>query len=126
VAEKTLQVAVTSADKNLVALSQPKFVGDSKPQPGTPAVVLLVRPQEAVQAVQALAQAFADFYGAVADFNRAQFRLYRALGRPAQCLAQDTPPLSAPNTLPLAPALSPEVEILPPLLPSPVATGKAG
>ena len=43
-----------------------------------------MRPQEAVAAVQALAQAYADYYGAVADANRAQFRLYRALRRPAR------------------------------------------
>ena len=105
VAENTLSVAVTSADKNLAALSQPKVVGN--------VVVLLVRPQEAVQAVQALAQAYADYYGAVADFNRAQFRLYRALGRPAQCLAQE-------GTL-STPAVAPDVEITLPLIPRPAS-----
>jgi hypothetical protein len=37
----------------------------------------------AVQAVQSLGQAYLDYFGAVADANRAQFRLYRALGQPA-------------------------------------------
>jgi len=46
--------------------------------------------------VQALAQAYTDFYAAVADYNRAQFRLYRALGHPAQCLASLVPELPAP------------------------------
>ena len=32
---------------------------------------------------QTLAQAYNDYYGAIADHNRAQFRLYRALGYPA-------------------------------------------
>ena len=50
----------------------------------------MIRPQEAVAAVQALAQAYNDYYGAVADYNRAQFRLYRALGHPAQMLLGDT------------------------------------
>jgi hypothetical protein len=36
-----------------------------------------------------LAQAYTDYYGAVADFNRAQFRLYRALAYPAQVLLDD-------------------------------------
>ena len=54
---------------------------------GAGAIALLVRPQEAVAAVQALAQAYNDFYGAVADYDRAQFRLYHALGNPAQALA---------------------------------------
>ncbi len=74
-------------------------------------MVLLVRPQEAVAAVQALAQAYVDYYGAVADANRAQFRLYRALGQPAQCLVheQRTPTLCPPGAgLPEPPALSPD------------------
>jgi outer membrane protein TolC len=78
-AQKGLQAALASADKNLAALSQTKQTGG--------VVQLLVRPQEAVAAVQALAQAYADYSGAVADTNRAQFRLYRALGRPAQAFA---------------------------------------
>jgi outer membrane protein TolC len=75
-AAQGVQSARNSADKNLVALGQTKGAGNQ--------VVLLVRPQEAVAAVQALAQAYSDYYGAVADANRAQFRLYRALGQPAQ------------------------------------------
>jgi hypothetical protein len=80
-AEKGVRAALASADKNLSALSQTKQTGG--------VVQLLVRPQEAVAAVQALAQAYSDYYGAIADANRAQFRLYRALGRPAQALAGD-------------------------------------
>jgi outer membrane protein TolC len=79
-AAKEVEWAVKSIDKNLILLGQTKGVGDL--------VVTLVRPQEAVAAVQALAQAYLDHYTAVADANRAQFRLYRALGKPAQCLAQ--------------------------------------
>ena len=48
--------------------------------------MLVFRPQEAVAAVAALDQAYRDYYAAVADPNRAQFRLYRALGHPAQGL----------------------------------------
>ena len=46
---------------------------------------------EAWRAVQALSQAYTDFYSAVADYNRAQFRLYRALGHPAQVLGGGEP-----------------------------------
>ena len=81
VAEKGLRSAVQSADKNLVALKQTKGAGAL--------TVLLVRPQEAVSAIQALSQAYIDYYGAVGDANRAQFRLYRALGQPADYLLQD-------------------------------------
>lgn len=83
-AEKGVRASLTSADQNLLALGQTKRVGGQ--------LVLLVRPQEAVQAVQALAQAYNDYYGAVADSNRAQFRLYRALGQPLQCVMQDAKP----------------------------------
>ena len=39
------------------------------------------RPIEVLQPIQALAQARGDHLDAVLDYNRAQFRLYRALGR---------------------------------------------
>ena len=81
VADKGVRAAQASADKNLLLLSKTKSEGGK--------VVVLVRPLEAVAAVQALAQAYVDYYGAVADANRAQFRLYRALGQPAQCLLQE-------------------------------------
>ena len=110
-----LQAAVQSADKNLVALGQTKGVGAL--------TTLLVRPQEVVAAIQTLSQAYLDYYGAVADANRAQFRLYRALGQPAQFLVQEeqrsklcAPELPAPATLapptaevPPAPRLQPPV-----------------
>jgi len=51
----------------------------------------VVRAQEVIAAIQALAQAYTDYYVDVADDNRAQFRLYHALGRPAQALAGDGP-----------------------------------
>jgi outer membrane protein TolC len=82
-AEAGLRDAVESADQNLEGLGQTKRTGE-----GAAALVLpVIRPQEAVASVQALAQAYADYYSAVADFNRAQFRLYRALGAPAQAAA---------------------------------------
>jgi hypothetical protein len=90
-AEKELKDALDSVDKNFEGLSQTKRAGD--------VVLLVTRPQEVVAAVQALGQAYADYYGAIADANRAQFRLYRALGHPAQNL---TAPESAcqPVSLP--------------------------
>src|SRR5262249_33119011 len=77
--------AVETADKNLRGLVPGKKVADR------PALVF--RPQEAVAAVAALDQAYRDYYAAVADHNRAQFRLYRALGHPAQCLTNATKPI---------------------------------
>src|SRR5262249_47856983 len=79
-AEEELRNAVGSAEKNFEGLGQVKRAGNL--------IILLIRPQEATAAVQALAQAYNDYYGTVADYNRAQFRLYRALGHPAQLLAE--------------------------------------
>jgi outer membrane protein TolC len=90
-AEKGVKLSRESADKNLEGLSQPKVVGG--------AITLIVRPQEAVASVQALAQAYYDYYGAVADYDRAQFRLYHALGHPAQMLAGDRPACAFPTGL---------------------------
>jgi outer membrane protein TolC len=87
VAEGGIRAAKLSVEANLTALGQTKGAGNL--------TVTLVRPQEVVAAIQALAQAYSDYYTAVADSNRAQFRLYRALGQPAQCLAQDDTMLSS-------------------------------
>ena len=86
-AEPALREAVDLVQKSTEGLGQTRRIGD--------ALTLVVRPQEAVAAVQAFAQANADFFAAVADYNRAQFRLYRALGHPAQCLANAVPQPSA-------------------------------
>lgn len=98
-AEREVRAAIESADKNLVALGQTKTAGNL--------VILLVRPQEAVAAVQALAQAYGDYYTAVADANRAQFRLYRALGQPSEIPGHEHGPVLPPPDAPmLAPAPS--------------------
>jgi hypothetical protein len=73
-----LKEAAETVKTNLEGLSQTRRVGDT--------LVLVFRPQEVVAAVQALDQAYRDYFGAIADANRAQFRLYRALGHPAQCV----------------------------------------
>jgi outer membrane protein TolC len=87
-AEQEVKDAVESAELNLEGLKGTK--GTAKE------AVLLVRPQEVVASVQALAQAYAEFYAAVADYDRAQFRLYRALGRPAQGLTCEPMPSVVP------------------------------
>jgi hypothetical protein len=57
-----------------------------------------------VASLQGLAQAYADYYGAIADYDRAQFRLYHALGHPAQADANHqltaTPAPPMPETDP--------------------------
>lgn len=100
-AEDGVANAVATAEKNLQGLGQTKRVGEQ--------LVLVFRPQEAVAAISALDQAYRDFYQAVGDHNRAQFRLYRALGHPGQAVCQTGKPA---ETLPATtvPAAAPEPE----------------
>lgn len=92
-AEAELRDAGESLASNLGGLGQTRSAGG--------VLILLIRPQEAVAAVQALAQAYADYFGAVGDYDRAQFRLYHALGHPARALAEN-PPCPAPLPAPTA------------------------
>ncbi len=77
-AEPALRDAVELMQKSLEGLGQTRRAGEL--------VTLIVRPQEVVAALQLLAQTNADFHAAVGDSNRAQFRLYRALGHPSGAL----------------------------------------
>ncbi len=76
-AESELKEAIQSADKNFVGLRETT-------RPAGELLNLVVRPQEVVASLQALNTAFQDYASAVSTFNRAQFELYRAMGRPAQ------------------------------------------
>jgi outer membrane protein TolC len=59
------------------------------------------RPIEVLQPIQALAQARTEYLNAVLDYNRGQFRLYRAVGRPP---LPPTTPNPAARPLPDPPA----------------------
>jgi outer membrane protein TolC len=100
-AEQELRQALRSADENYQGLGQVKRAGGN-------IVVLIIRPLEVVAALQALMSAYFNYFGTVADYNRAQFRLYRALGNPAQELAGRDgvcgPPLTAPAPAAVVPA----------------------
>ncbi|MDB5310904.1 MAG: hypothetical protein JWO38_5106 [Gemmataceae bacterium] len=78
-AEVGLKAAVASYEGNLKGLSETVRVGEL--------LQLVNRPQEAVAALQQLQQAYINFYTSSNDYSRAQFRLFRALGYPAQGLA---------------------------------------
>jgi hypothetical protein len=80
-AEAELRDAVDLADRNVQGLGQTKSAGN--------VLIPIIRPQEAEAAIQSLAQAYGDYYTGVADYDRAQFRLYHALGHPAQALTGD-------------------------------------
>ncbi|HXG10405.1 MAG TPA: TolC family protein [Gemmataceae bacterium] len=93
-AESGLRDAVDSMNKNFEGLGQTRRAGEL--------LLLVIRPQEAVAALGQLAQAYNDYYGAVGDYNRAQFRLYRALGQPAQFVTHSNV-ADAPPDCPTAP-----------------------
>ena len=104
-AEDGLKEAAQTVRTNLEGLGQTRRLGDS--------LVLVFRPQEAVAAVQSLDQAYRDYFGAVADVNRAQFRLYRALGQPADgILAPKGAAGPTPPTLP-TPGPAPDPKLVP-------------
>ena len=69
-AEAELKFALLSYAGNLKGLSETVRAGDL--------LVLVNRPQEVVAALQQLQQAYIDYYTTSNDYNRAQFRLFRA------------------------------------------------
>jgi hypothetical protein len=107
-AEEEVQSAVETATKSLALVRQTRTIGN------TP--VLILRPQEVVQSIQALDQAYRDYYGAVADTNRAQFRLYRALGHPAQCVIREQREAAPPSSTVIV-RPSPKVILSTPVIP---------
>jgi len=78
-AEAEVQAALESYKGNLRGLSETVRAGNL--------LVLVNRPQEAEAALAQLQQAYIDYYTSANDYNRAQFRLFHALGYPAQKLA---------------------------------------
>jgi outer membrane protein TolC len=79
ISEKGLQQAQQAYAGNLEGFGQLTAVEDVK--------VLKNRAQEVVAALQLLARAYDSYFSSVNDYNRAQFRLFRALGYPAEGLA---------------------------------------
>jgi outer membrane protein TolC len=78
-AEAGLKAAVASYQGNLKGLSETVRAGEL--------LVLVNRPQEVVAALQQLQQAYVNYYTSANDYNRAEFRLFRAMGYPSWSLA---------------------------------------
>ncbi len=99
-AEFGVQQAQISFAGNLKGLGQTTRFGDL--------LTLVNRPQEVVAALQQLATSYDNYFTAINDFNRAQFRLYHALGYPADILAYRQPlgeiqPIDTSRPQPLPP-----------------------
>lgn len=122
-AEVELREAEISASQNFEGLGTVKRLGNI--------IIPVIRPQEAVVAMTALLQAYYDYYGTVADYNRTQFQLYRALGNPAQALPMldpnnpDSNGTTNPNPSPPPPAAPPAPNAAPATIPGAPTAGNS-
>jgi len=83
-ADRSLRTALTAYNGNVEGLRQTTRFGDT--------LVLIYRPQEVVYALRLLKVAFDEYFTTVADYNRAQFELFHALGYPAHEITYLRPP----------------------------------
>ena len=83
-ADRAVRTAIITFNGNYEGLRQTTRLGN--------VLVLVNRPQEAVFALQLLKLAFDEYFTTVAEYNRAQFELFHALGYPAQELAATPAP----------------------------------
>ena len=83
-ADRALRTAIITFNGNFEGLKQTTRFGD--------VLVLVNRPQEVVFALQLLKLAFDEYFTTVAEYNRAQFELFHALGYPAREITYLQPP----------------------------------
>lgn len=99
-AERSLREGLISYQGNYEGLEETQRFGN--------VLVEEFRPQEAVAALEQLVISYREYFATVADYNRAQFELYHALGYPARQVTDFQPPgeilsidLNRPFGLPL-------------------------
>jgi outer membrane protein TolC len=83
-ADRALRTGIIAFNGTYEGLRQTMRFGD--------VLVLVNRPQEAVYSLQLMKIAFDEYFTTVAEYNRAQFDLFHALGYPAQEIAVRRPP----------------------------------
>ncbi len=83
-ADRSLRTGLSAFNGNVEGLRQTTRFGDT--------LVLVYRPQEVVYALRLLKLAFDEYFTTVADYNRAQFELFHALGYPAKEITYLRPP----------------------------------
>jgi outer membrane protein TolC len=83
-ADRAMRTAIITFNGNYEGLRETTRLGT--------VLVLVNRPQEAVFALQLLKVAFDQYFTTVAEYNRAQFELFRALGYPAHEVTTRIPP----------------------------------
>ena len=83
-ADRALRSSFIAFSGNYEGLQQTTRFGD--------VLVEVFRPQEVVYALQRLKTAFDEYFTTVAEYNRAQFQMFHALGYPAREIADLQPP----------------------------------
>ena len=78
-ADRSLRTAIITFNGHLEGLGQTKRFENI--------LTLIFRPQEAVYSLQQMKVSFDEYFSRVAEYNRAQFDLFHALGYPARELA---------------------------------------
>ncbi|MDB5351386.1 MAG: hypothetical protein JWN86_2633 [Planctomycetota bacterium] len=94
--EEGVRQAIESADKNFIGLRETT-------RPAGELLRLIVRPQEVVQAIEALYVAYQQYSDAVNEYNADQFELYHSLGQPAQWVTCGATPTTSPAPSPAPP-----------------------
>ena len=82
-ADRALRTGIITFNGHLEGLEQTRRFGN--------VLVLIFRPQEAVYSLDLLSRAFNEYFTTVAEYNRAQFELFHALGYPAREIARFQP-----------------------------------
>jgi outer membrane protein TolC len=82
-ADRALRTGIITLNGTIEGLQHTSRFGDE--------LVLISRPQEAIYALQLLKRAFDEYFSTVAEYNRAQFELFHALGYPAREIARFQP-----------------------------------
>lgn len=105
-AERSLQEALLTYDKNYEGLRQTTRFANM--------LVQVYRPQEAVAALEHLKKSYNEYFATVAEYNRAQFQMFHALGYPASEVSKLAPAGDAAPVDTTRPASLPPVGTGPP------------
>ena len=114
-ADRSVRTGLITYNGQVEGLGQTRRTGD--------VLVLVNRPQEAVYALMLLHIAFDEYFNTVAEYNRAQFDLFHALGYPAREITYLRPPGNIEPVETNRPRFLPPVGNGPPS--DPLMTGRA-
>jgi outer membrane protein TolC len=100
-----LREAQTAYAGSMEGLGKVVKLGDTK--------VVVQHALDTITSLQSLARAYVDYFASIGDYNTAQFRLYRALGYPAEMVACGgmpgaLVPVDTSRPVPMAPVCAPD------------------